>query len=245
MLRRRLGCLALLTALCGSRRSEWRLDRNATAAASLISEALLLERLSDTVTAPLPVPFHVTGRFSLHRMLHGAITTRSSLTKSPPVARERLIDEVGRLLGELGDTDPTGVAASPAMTSKERLDQLRADVDMHVAPLPLQHQREWIDALFELNDQFSFNSSPCVINDDLVPYQVRHDTHRGIDRRVRLRGRRSRGQRHRPLPTVRVSLHRCCRSSGQLLRSRRDFTDMAVAHLGHIAFEIAPFSEPF
>ena len=247
-----------------------RFPRDATSAASLTSEALLLERLSDKVTAPLPIPFHVSERFSLHRMLHGAITTRSSLTALSSVARERLLDEVGRFLEELGGIDPTGMHASSATTSKERLDQLRRDVDVHVAPLLMQHQRESIDALFDLADRFTFNSAPRMIHGDLAPYHILHDTHTGALTGVLDFGVAGVGD-----PAVDLGCLLACwgeRVAQGLAKSwpmasaladgarfvasmlpiewavaalAHGSTEMAVAHLGHLALDIAPFGESF
>ena len=53
-----------------------RFPRNDRAIESLRGEARLLTHLAGRVSGPLPVPVHVDESFTLHRMLHGVVTSR-------------------------------------------------------------------------------------------------------------------------------------------------------------------------
>lgn len=54
---------------------------------------------------------HVDDSFALHRMLHGAETSRQALGALRQSARERLVDDVGQFLAELGTSAVPSLAA--------------------------------------------------------------------------------------------------------------------------------------
>ena len=56
-----------------------RFPRDDQAIQSLRGEASLLTHLAGRVSVPLPVPVHVDELFTLHRMLHGVVTSRRAL----------------------------------------------------------------------------------------------------------------------------------------------------------------------
>lgn len=112
-----------------------RFPRNDQAIESLRGEAKLLTNLAGRVSVPLPVPVHVEESFTLHRMLHGAATSRRALGSLERRARERLLDDIGQFLAELGTSAAPAFAASAATTSLDRMRVLRQRADRHVSPL--------------------------------------------------------------------------------------------------------------
>lgn len=102
-----------------------RFPRNDQAIESLRGEARLLTHLAGRVSVPLPVPVHVDESFTLHRMLHGVVTSRRALGSLERRARERLLDDVGQFLAELGTSAVPSFAASAATTSLDHLRVLR------------------------------------------------------------------------------------------------------------------------
>ncbi len=156
-----------------------RFPRDEVAAASLRDETTLLTRLAGQVTVPLPVPVHFDRRFSLHRMLHGSVTSRAALESLAATARERLVDEVGRFLSELAAADVPDLGTSPATTSVNQLRKLRQRADAFVVPLMWRHQRTWFEETFAAVESVSFAHTPSPIHGDLAPYHVLHDPESG------------------------------------------------------------------
>ena len=141
-----------------------RFPRDDRAIESLRGEASLLTHLAGRVSAPLPVPVHVDEWFTLHRMLHGVVTSRRALGSLERRARERLLDDVGQFLAELGASAVPTFAATASTTSLDRMRVLRERADRLVVPLLWNHQRQWLDELFTvLPDPASRTSSMVLI----------------------------------------------------------------------------------
>lgn len=151
-----------------------RFPRDQAATVSLRDEAVLLGHLAGHVTAPLPVPLHVDESFTLHRMLRGSITSRAALDSLDRRARERLLDDVGRFLGELSSTVVADLARSVATTSQDRLRLLCQRAEECLVPLMWRHQRVWFEEIVAAVESMSFAHTPCVIHGDLAPYHVLH-----------------------------------------------------------------------
>lgn len=156
-----------------------RFPRDATAAASLRDETTLLNRLVGQVTVPLPVPLHIDRRFTLHRMLHGSVTSRAALESLAPAALERLLADVGRFLSELAAADVPDLVTSRATTSVDHLRQLRQRAEACIVPSMWLHQRVWFEETFTAVENVSFEHDPSVIHGDLAPYHVLHDPESG------------------------------------------------------------------
>lgn len=156
-----------------------RFPRDEHAVESLRTEARLLAHLEGRVSVPLPVPVHVDESFTLHRMLHGVVTSRQALGALRQSARERLLDDVGQFLAELGTSAVSSLAASAATVSLERFRVLRERADRLVVPLLWKHQRQWFDELFKAIEAVSFEHKPRLIHGDLAPYHLLHDPESG------------------------------------------------------------------
>jgi aminoglycoside 2''-phosphotransferase len=246
-----------------------RFARDAAAADSLHAEATLLGAVAGQVSAPLASPIHVASRFTVHEMLHGEVTTRAALARLTTEARCRLIDDVGRFLSEMGRASVAGLAPSPATSSLDRFRRLRARADRLVAPLLWAHQRTWYEELFAAVERTSFEQDAGLIHGDLAPYHMLHDPATG-----RLTGVLDFGVAGVGDPAVDLAclistwgetfttdLVRTWPWSQDLLDRARliavalpldwatialesDASDMAVAHLGHLAPDIRPSSRP-
>lgn len=139
-----------------------RFPRDDHAMESLRGEARLLTHLAGRVSVPLPV--HVDESFTVHRMLRGVVTSRRALGSLQRRGRERLLDDVGRFLGELATSAAPDVATSAATTSLDRMRVLRQRAELVVAPLLWNHQRQWLDELFTAIEAVSFAHTPSLIH---------------------------------------------------------------------------------
>ena len=247
-----------------------RFPRDEAAAVSLRDETALLTRLAGQVTVPLPVPVHIDQRFSLHRMLLGSVSSRAAVESLSPVALERLLDDVGRFLSELAAADVPDLATSPATTSVDQLRQLRVRAEACVVPLMWRHQRAWFEETFAAVESMSFEHTPSVIHGDLAPYHVLHDPESGqltgvldfgvsglgdpaVDLGCLLSvwGEKLAGGLVRQWAAAVALADR-----GRLLATilplewavtslETQATDLALAHLGHLAIDINQIGSPF
>lgn len=247
-----------------------RFPRNDQAIESLRCEARLLTHLAGRVAAPLPVPVHVQESFSLHRMLHGVVTSRQALGSLPGRARDRLVDDVGQFLAELGASTVPTLATSEATTSLDRMRVLRQRADRLVAPLLWNHQRQWLDELFASIEEVSFTHAPSLIHGDLAPYHLLHDPESGrltgvLDFGVAglgdpatdlacllsVWGERFAGRLAHQWPAAFELIDRARLVAMALplewavVALETSAADMAVAHIGHLAVDIAPLGTPF
>lgn len=247
-----------------------RFARNPAAADALRREATLLGSMGATVTTPVPTPVHVDERFTVHRMLHGDVTTRNAVSRLPASARNRLVDEMGRFLVELASLATDGLDPSEATTSAARFRSLRERADGVVLPLLWAHQRRWYDELFDAVERVSFDHRPSLIHGDLAPYHVLHDPGTGELTGVLDFGVAGVGDPAVDLACListwgeglAAGLVRTWPLAGDLVDRARlvaaalplewatialegDAADMAVAHLGHVATDIGPFGSPF
>jgi aminoglycoside 2''-phosphotransferase len=242
-----------------------RFARTPAAAESLQREAELLAHLDRHVSAALPVPIHVEATFTIHVMLHGAITTRSALAILSERSRRRLVEDVTTLLCELATAVLTQRDASPASTSMQRLVGLRDRADRLVRPLLWEHQRQWLDDLFEAIERTSFDHTPVLIHGDLAPYHLLHDPLSGalsgvldfgvagvgdpatdLACLIATWGETYVGDFARARPELDSLMDRARLVAMALplewatVALEHDSSDMAVAHLGHVALDIGP-----
>jgi aminoglycoside 2''-phosphotransferase len=247
-----------------------RFPRDEAAAASLRDETTLLTRLAGQLTVPLPVPLHIDHRFTLHRMLHGSVTSRASLESLAPAALERLLDDVARFLSELAAADAPDLATSPATASVDQLRQLRQRAEACIVPSIWRHQRIWFEETFAAVESMSFEHTPSVIHGDLAPYHVLHHPESGrltgvldfgvsglgdpaVDLGCLLSvwGEKFAGGLARSWPAAAALADR-----GRLLATilplewavtsrETQAADLAFAHLGHLAIDINRIGTPF
>ena len=247
-----------------------RFPRDEQAIESLRGEARLLSHLAGWVSAPLPVPVHVDESFTLHRMLHGVVTSRRALGSLERRARERLLDDVGQFLAELGASAVSTFAASAATTSQDRIRVLRERADRLVVPLLWNHQRQWLDELFTELEAVSFAHTPSLIHGDLAPYHLLHDPESGqltgvLDFGVAglgdpatdlacvlsVWGERFAGRLAHQWPAAFDLIDRARLVAMALplewavIALETNAADMAVAHIGHLAVDVAPVGTPF
>lgn len=247
-----------------------RFPRNDQAIGSLRGEARLLTHLASQVSIPLPVPVHVDESFTLHRMLHGFVTSRPALGSLERRARERLLDDVGQFLAELGSATVPSVAASAATTSLDRMRVVRERADRLVVPLLWNHQRQWLDELFTELEAVSFAHTPSLIHGDLAPYHLLHDPESGrltgvLDFGVAglgdpatdlacllsVWGELFTGRLARQWPAAFELIDRArlvamaLPLEWALIALETNAADMAVAHIGHLAVDVAPVGTPF
>jgi aminoglycoside 2''-phosphotransferase len=247
-----------------------RFPRDDNAMKSIQDEAMLLMHLAERVTVPLPVPVYMGESFALHRMLHGAVTSRHALGSLQRGARERILDDVGQFLAELGGAAAPAFATSAATTSVDRLRALRRRADGLVVPLLSSHQREWLEELFASIETASFVNTPSLIHGDLAPYHVLHDPESGeltgvldfgvaglgdpaVDLGCLLSvwGERFAGQLARRWPAAVEFVDRARLLAMALplewavIALETNAADMVVAHLGHSAVDVAPLGTPF
>jgi aminoglycoside 2''-phosphotransferase len=247
-----------------------RFPRDDPARESLRDEARLLTLLAERVTVPLPVPVHVDESFTLHRMLHGAVTSRRALGALEHRARERLLDDVGLFMTELEAAALPGLATSEATTSSDRMRTLRERAESIVEPLMWRHQREWLAELFEAMDAVSFAHDPSLIHGDLAPYHVLHDPASGeltgildfgvaglgdpatdLGCLLSVWGERFTGPLSRRWPAAADLVDRARVVAMALplewavVALQTNANDMVVAHLGHVAIDVAPVGTPF
>lgn len=247
-----------------------RFPRDDDAIESLRDEARLLTHLAGRVSAPLPVPVHVDESFTLHRMLHGVVTSRRALGLLPRRVRERLLDDVGQFLAELGTSAVPAFATSAATTSLDRMRVLRQRADRLVVPLLWNHQRQWFDELFTAIEAVSFAHTPSLIHGDLAPYHLLHDPESGqltgvLDFGVAglgdpatdlacllsVWGERFAGRLAHQWPAAFDLIDRARLVAMALplewavIAIETNAADMAVAHIGHLAVDIAPLGAPF
>ena len=247
-----------------------RFPRDDQAVESLRGEVRLLSHLAGRVSVPLPVPVHVDESFTLHRMLHGVVTSRRALGSLERRARERLLDDVGQFLVELGASAAPTFAASAATTSLDRMRVLRERAERLVVPLLWNHQRQWLDELFTEIEAVSFAHSPSLIHGDLAPYHLLHDPESGqltgvLDFGVAglgdpatdlacllsVWGERFAGRLAHRWPAAVELIHRARLAAMALplewavIALETNTGDMAVAHIGHLAVDVAPLGTPF
>ena len=208
---------------------------------------------------PLPVPVHVSESFALHRMLHGVVTSRRALGSLERRARERLLDDVGQFLAELGTSAVPSCAASAATTSLDRMRVLRERADRLVVPLLWNHQRQWLDELFTELEAVSFAHTPSLIHGDLAPYHLLHDLGvAGVGDPatdlacvLSVRGERCAGRLAHQWPAAFDLIDRARLVAMALplewavIALETNAADMAVAHIGHVAVDVAPVGTPF
>ena len=247
-----------------------RFPRNEQAKKSLHDEAILLSHLSARVTAPVPVPVQVDDAFTMHRMLHGAVTNRRALSSLQPPVRERLLDDVGQFLNELETATIATQAASPATTSQDRMRDLRQRAESLVVPLLWRHQRQWLDELFAAIDATSFAHTSSLIHGDLAPYHLLHDPDSGkltgvldfgvaglgdpatdLGCLLAVWGEQFTGHLTHGWPTA-IELADRARLVAMtlplewaIIALETNAPDMVVAHIGHLAIDIAPTGSPF
>ena len=247
-----------------------RFPRDDHAIESLRGEAQLLSHLARRVSVPLPVPVYVDESFTLHRMLHGVVTSRRALGSLQRRVRERLLDDVGQFLAELGTSAVPALATSAATTSLDRMRVLRQRADRLVAPLLWDHQLQWLDELFTAIEAVSFAHTPSLIHGDLAPYHLLHDPESGrltgvLDFGVAglgdpatdlacllsVWGERFVGRLAHRWPTAVELIDRARVVAMALplewavIALETNAADMAVAHIGHLAVDIAPLGTPF
>lgn len=245
-----------------------RFPRSAQAIESLRGEARLLTHLAGRVSVPLPVPVHVDESFTLHRMLHGVVTSRRALGSLERRARERLLDDVGQFLAEVGTSAVPSFAASAAATSLDHMRVLRERADRLVVPLLWNHQRQWLDELFAELEAVSFAHTPSLIHGDLAPYHLLHDHESGhltgiLDFGVAglgdpatdlacllsVWGERFAGRLAHRWPAAFDLIDRARLVAMALplewavIALETNAADMAVAHIGHLAVDVAPSAQ--
>ena len=246
-----------------------RFPRNDQAIESLRGEARLLTHLAGRVSVPLPVPVHVDESFTLHRMLHGVVTSRRALGSLQQRARERLLDDLGQFLAELGTSAVPDLATSVATTSLDRMRVLRERAD-RLVPLLWNHQRLWLDELFTELEAVSFAHAPSLIHGDLAPYHLLHDHESGqltgiLDFGVAglgdpatdlacllsVWGERFAGRLAHQWPAAFDLIDRARLVAMALplewavIALETNSADMAVAHIGHLAVDVAAVGTPF
>ena len=247
-----------------------RFPRDDHAIESLRGEARLLQHLAGRVSVPLPVPVHVDESFTVHRMLHGVVTSRRALGSLPRSARERLLDDVGQFLAELGTSAVPVLPTSAATTSLDRMRALRQRAEHLVAPLLWNHQLQWLDELFTAIEAVSFVHTPSLIHGDLAPYHLLHDPESGqltgvLDFGVAglgdpatdlacllsVWGERFAGRLAHRWPAAFDHIERARLVAMALplewavIALETNAADMAVAHIGHLAVDVATLGTPF
>ena len=203
-------------------------------------------------------------------MLHGVVTSRRALGSLERRARERLLDDVGQFLAELGTSAVPSFAASAATTSLNRMRVLRERADRLVVPLLWTHQRQWLDELFTEFEAVPFAHTPSLIHGDLAPYHLLHDPESGrlmgvLDFGVAglgdpatdlacllsVWGERFAGRLAHQWPAAFDLIDRARLVAMALplewavIAVETNAADMAVAHIGHLAVDVAPVGTPF
>jgi len=162
------------------------------------------------------------------------------------------------------------VATSVATTSLDRMRVLCQRAELVVAPLLWNHQRQWLDELFTAIEAVSFAHIPSLIHGDLAPYHLLHDPESGqltgvLDFGVAglgdpatdlacllsVWGERFAGRLAHQWPAALELIDRARLVAMALplewavMAIDTNAADMAVAHIGHLAVDVAPLGTAF
>lgn len=152
----------------------------------MASEALILQRLRNRVTIPVPDLEMLDDDLCTYRFLPGEATTRNTLLHMSTTERRSALEQLGEFLTQIHHLDPSltkGMPASDAARDVDAWTTLYDDVRTTLFPHMYRHQRDWVDQHFAplVSGELGFDVTSVLVHGDLAAYHVLHD---GATRRL-------------------------------------------------------------
>lgn len=144
----------------------------------MANEDRLLGFLRPKLSLTIPTPVKRAEGAFVYRHLVGETFLRETWLQCSEDGRQRFADQLGQFLNELHSVNPGemdwDVAHSYAPVTRETWLEIHDRVVEKVYPLLLQHQIDWVEALFypALIDAGFFDFDPVLVHGDLVPYHI-------------------------------------------------------------------------
>lgn len=147
-----------------------------------LHEARVLDFIRDRVAVPLP-RFETLGEdVASYRLLPGVPLSRTALLSQPADTRSALLGEVVGFVRDMHSVpveEAKAAGIGPSDTNRERSWWLtfHRELEEHVVPLLMRHQRDYIAELFApvLSGALGFEYEPCLVHGDLAAYHLLFD----------------------------------------------------------------------
>ncbi len=163
---------------------EWvfRFAKNDMGRAMLAGELAALDLIANRSPIPVPCPVAREADAMAYRYLTGEPLTRWRFAMLDDPTQQRIAAQLGAFLRCLHSIEPQGNlrVVTPAQRQARWL-QRRGEIEATLTPHLLPFQREWMAHLFDdaLSDASFFDYAPRLVNDDLAPYHLLFDAHKG------------------------------------------------------------------
>lgn len=154
----------------------------------LANELRVMDLIRNKVNLALPEPIYRSADAIAYPFLNGITLSREKVFALGEADRQAVADQLGSFLRTLHtlpltDTLRTEITPTPAPCRYADWIAIRRQVEEHVWPLLMAHQKVWVQNLFDsvLNDTGAFDYTPVLIHGDLGPYHLLFD---GTTRRL-------------------------------------------------------------
>ena len=160
----------------------FRFAKNEYGVRVLGNELRVMDLIRSRIDLAVPKPFYRSADAIAYPLLDGITLSRDLVLSLGETDRQAVADQLGRFLRTLHtfpltDAQRTEIAPTPAPCRYADWIGIRQQVEEHVWPLLMAHQRTWAQNLFDslLRDPKAFDYAPALIHGDLGPYHLLFD----------------------------------------------------------------------
>ena len=144
----------------------------------LEAEVHVLRAITPHASLPVPMPFYTSRDAIAYPYLPGEALTRAVLSQLNGSERQAAADQLALFLKEMhhAPVDET-IPATLAPVRYADWTVIRSRVEEEIYPLLMEHQRIWVENLFDdiLGDENNFAYKPGLIHGDLGCYHILFD----------------------------------------------------------------------
>lgn len=160
----------------------FRFAKNEYGVRVLANELRVMNLIRNRIELAVPEPFYRSEDAIAYPLLDGITLSRNLVLSLGETDRQAVADQLGRFLRTLHtfpltDTLQCEIAPTPAPCRYADWIGIRQQVEEHVWPLLMAHQRTWAQHLFDnvLQDPKAFDYASVLIHGDLGPYHLLFD----------------------------------------------------------------------